>query len=94
MKCVVAMEKLHQHKTTLGISETNCGSKDTKVALENARYNSSVDPTCIRLNTSVEPVRKSRQHREKTAPVKLTKSKLNAGAVVQRDTKMNFVSTG
>ena len=59
------MEKLHQHKTTLVISETNRESKHAEVALENARYNSPVDPTCIRLNTSVEQVRKSRQHRKK-----------------------------
>jgi len=87
------MEELHQHTTALGTSKNNRGSKHEKTAQGTARYNSPVNPTCIGMNTSVEPVRKSRQHREKTAPVKLTKSKLNAGAVVQRDTKMNFVST-
>ena len=88
------MEKLHQHKTTLGISETNRGSKHAEVALENARYNSPVDPTCIRLNTSAEPVRKSRQHKKNNIQVDPTKSTLNAGAVVQSDLKVDKQNTG
>ena len=55
------MEKLYQHKSTLGISETKRGSKHTETTLENARYNSPVDPTYMNLNTSVKPVRQSRQ---------------------------------
>ena len=56
------MEKLHQHKATLGISETKRGSKHAKTALGNARYTSPVDPTYMNLNSSVKPVRQSRQH--------------------------------
>ena len=55
------MEKLHQHKATLGISKIKHGSKHTKIVLENARYNSPVDLTYMNLNTSVKPVRQSWQ---------------------------------
>ena len=58
------MEKLHQHKATLGISETKRGSKHAKTALENARYNSPVDLTYMNLNMSVKPVRQNRQQRK------------------------------
>ena len=34
-----------------------------KIAQETTRYNSPVNPTCIGMNTSVQPVRKSRQQR-------------------------------
>ena len=58
------MEKLHQHKATLGISKTKRESKHAKTTLENAWYNSPVDPTNMNLNTSVKPVRQSRQQRK------------------------------
>ena len=42
--------------------------------------------------TSVHPVRLNRQHEKNNAPVKPTKSNPNAGAVVQRDPKMDVVN--
>jgi len=88
------MEELHQHTTALGTSKNNRGSKHEKTAQGTARYNSPVNPTCIGMNTSVEPVRKSRQHKKNNTPVDPTKSTINAGAVVQSDLKVDKENTG
>ena len=79
------MDELHHHKKALGTSENKCGSKHE----ETARYNSPVDPTCIGMNTSVEPVRKSRQHKKNNTPVDPTKSTISTGAVVQSNLKVD-----
>ena len=44
MKCGVAIEKLHRHKNNLKKSETKYGIKHAEAAIENAWYNSPVDP--------------------------------------------------
>ena len=88
------MEKLHQHKKALGTNKIQRGSNHRKTAREIARYNSPVDPTCIGMNTSVEPVRKSRQHKKNNTPVDPTKSTINASAVVQSDLKLDKQNTG
>ena len=46
------------------------------------------------MNTSVEPVRKSRQHKKNNTPVDPTKSTINAGAVVQSDLKVDKQNNG
>ena len=88
------MDELHHHKKALGTSENKCGSKHEETTRETVRYNSPVDPTCIGMNTSVEPVRKSRQHKKNNTLVDPTKSTINAGAVVQSDLKVDKQNTG
>ena len=88
------MDELHYHKTALRTRENKCGSKHKETAQEIVRYYSPVNPTCIGMNTSVEPVRKSRQHKKSNTPVDPTKSTINAGAVVQSDLKVDKQNTG
>ena len=62
MKCRVAIEELHQYKTTLGTRVNKRGSKHKKTAQEPARYISPVDLTLTELSASVKPMVQSLQH--------------------------------